>query len=181
MSLAYLVNVFYETGLEALEVRRHELIHDLVSVWTKEIKTIIFFPLYRIVSNCIVLNWIALQRNRCELHRFVSLAATYVSSMYHIVGYASRWVLHRSQLWRCVSLELIGTYFTSRLTSFNPFWFSWLWSFIFCYWTFKATICKCFYFDCLISTVVFIRTNHFRFILHELKKLSCTLLEWNSI
>ncbi len=37
ISLAYLVNLYYETGLEALEVRRHKLIDDLLSVWTKEI------------------------------------------------------------------------------------------------------------------------------------------------
>ncbi len=42
ISLAYLVNLFYETGIEALEVRRHKLIYDLLSVWTKEIKVIIF-------------------------------------------------------------------------------------------------------------------------------------------
>ncbi len=72
ISLAYLVNLFFETGLEALEVSRHRLIYDLLSVWTKEIKAIIFFPLHRIASNRIVLNRIALHRNRGESYRIAS-------------------------------------------------------------------------------------------------------------
>ncbi len=47
-----------------------------------------------IASNRIVLtrNRIALHRNRGESYRIESLAASYASSMYRIVGYASRCV-----------------------------------------------------------------------------------------
>ncbi len=84
--------------------KTHKLMYDLLSVWTKEIKAIIFFPLHHIASNRIVLN-----QNKIESHwiiigvnRIASLAASYVSSMYRIIGYASRCVSH--QLWRCTSL-----------------------------------------------------------------------------
>ncbi len=68
----------------------------------KEIKAIIFFPLHQIAllnrieieSHCIVIG----------VNRIALLAASYVSSVYCIVGYASRCVSHRPQLWRCTSL-----------------------------------------------------------------------------
>ncbi len=61
---------------------------------------------YCIESRCVESNRnrITLHRNRGESHRIASLAASYVSSLYHIVGYASRCVSHRPQLWRCTSL-----------------------------------------------------------------------------
>ncbi len=92
--------------------KTHKLIYDLPSVWTKEIKVIIFFPLHRIASNRIVLNWIEIE-SHCiviEVNLIASLAASYLSSMYHIVGCASRCVSHRPQLWRCTSLVYTCTY-----------------------------------------------------------------------
>ncbi len=65
---------------------------------------------YCIELHCVELNRIALHRNRVESYRIASVAASYVSSMYRIVGYASRCVSHRPQLWRCTSLLYIVDY-----------------------------------------------------------------------
>ncbi len=74
ISLAYLVNVFYETGLEALEVRRQVNLWFAVCLNQRNKNDHIF----SIASNHIVLN-----RNRIPLHRnsIALLAASYVSSM----------------------------------------------------------------------------------------------------
>ncbi len=45
---------------------------DLLSVWTIEIKAIIFFPLHHIALNRIVMNRIALHSNRGESYRITS-------------------------------------------------------------------------------------------------------------
>ncbi len=72
--------------------------------------------MFSIASHCIEShcvesnrNRIALHRNRGESYRIAS-CFIYVSSMYRIVGYASRCVSHRPQLWRCTSLiYTVGT------------------------------------------------------------------------
>ncbi len=70
----------------------------------KKLKRSYFF--HCIESHCVESNRnrITLHRHRGESYRIALLAASYVSSMYRIVGYASRCVSHRPQLWRCTSL-----------------------------------------------------------------------------
>ncbi len=97
--------------------KTHKLIYDFLSVWTKEIKAIIFFPLHCISSNRIVLNRIELHCIVIEVNRIASVPASYVPSMYHIVGYASRCVSHWPQLWR----------YTSLVTAPSQHWTVFLW------------------------------------------------------
>ncbi len=50
---------------------------------------------------------IALHHNRGESYRITSVAASYISLMYGIVGYVLRGFSHRPQLWRCTSLVAV--------------------------------------------------------------------------
>ncbi len=81
---AYSVNLFYETGLEALEVRLHKMIYDLLSVWTKEMNAIIFFS---IASYCIVL-----YRIEIESHCIVIGVNRIVSCFVCIFNVSYRWL-----------------------------------------------------------------------------------------
>ncbi len=106
--------------------KTHKLIYDLLSVWTKEIKAIIFVPWHRIASNRIVLNQIESHCFVIGVNRIASLAASYVSSMYRIVGYASRCVSHRPQLWRCTSLIYVYIYIIQYIVLFKIIDFSFM-------------------------------------------------------
>ncbi len=79
---------------------------DLLSVWTIEIKAIIFFPLHHIALNRIVMNRIALHSNRGESYRIVS----------HRIASCFICIFNVSYRWLCIEIHItLASVMTMRI------------------------------------------------------------------